>query len=583
MVWVADDMAAWLVEQLADAGRRKLTELILGDEFERALRQAATAAVRATADELSPGDEDRAERLAMVISEVFAAPVPDTSGACATVLDALQAGIAAQMAILEDREVTGTGQSSTDVEDVPAGALAQLLTRHLLAGIVFQGARGGPLSPLAVQINMDVMLLQGQQTHDIVRQLGTELLEAIAKIGPPAALAPDSAAAFADERARYLARLQDRYRRVDLEVLTPLTEQNEQPQILLGSVFVPQLVRADPPPLELPRELWRRLTEAGEADEADLPEGLDRETLERARRTYQERPMKPVPEAISEPGAGRVVLLGDPGAGKSTLGRYLMLALAIQDSSGYGPADPAIPAGPALAGALPLLVELRTFASLRWRDHTFLDLIDHLHRTENLGMPRPVLEPYLRQGGRALIVFDGLDEIFDPAVREQVTRQIEAFAGRYPQVRVIVTSRVVGYRRAMLDAAGFTHWMLQDLDAVQVRSFTSAWYAASCPDDPAEGARLRDRLLRAVEDSAAVGELAGNPMLLTILAIIGRRQELPRERRLVYEHAVMVLIEHWDATGKHLHDARVDDGMPYLSSEDKLELLRLVARRMQAG
>jgi hypothetical protein len=101
MVWVADDLAAWLVEQLADAGRRKLTDLVLGDEIERALRQAATAAVRAAASELSPGDEDRAERLAMIISEVFAARVPDTHGGQMTVLDALQAGMTAQIAILE--------------------------------------------------------------------------------------------------------------------------------------------------------------------------------------------------------------------------------------------------------------------------------------------------------------------------------------------------------------------------------------------------------------------------------------------------------------------------------------------------
>jgi molybdopterin-biosynthesis enzyme MoeA-like protein len=57
---VADDLAAWLVEQLADAGRRKVTGLVLGDDLERALRQAATAAVQATVVELSGGDEERA-------------------------------------------------------------------------------------------------------------------------------------------------------------------------------------------------------------------------------------------------------------------------------------------------------------------------------------------------------------------------------------------------------------------------------------------------------------------------------------------------------------------------------------------
>lgn len=140
---------------------------------------------------------------------------------------------------------------------------------------------------------------------------------------------------------------------------------------------------------------------------------------------------------------------------------------------------------------------------------------------------------------------------------------------------MIVTSRVIGYQRSTLDAAGFTHYLLQDLDTAQIREFTAAWYASSCPQDRGEATRLRDRLLIAVRDSPAVAELAGNPLLLTILAIIGRRQELPRDRRAVYEHAVSVLAGHWDV-GKHL-----PPGLPYLSHEEKLELLRLAARRMQ--
>ena len=45
MVFVADDLGARLVGVLADAGRRKLTTVVLGSEQERALRSAATAAV----------------------------------------------------------------------------------------------------------------------------------------------------------------------------------------------------------------------------------------------------------------------------------------------------------------------------------------------------------------------------------------------------------------------------------------------------------------------------------------------------------------------------------------------------------
>lgn len=104
VVWVADDLGAWLVAVLADAGRRKLTTLILGDELDRALGQAATAAVQATAWELRPGNQEGAGDLAQVISEVFAAAAPP--GGPGTVLEAVQAGIAAQLAALEDPEVT---------------------------------------------------------------------------------------------------------------------------------------------------------------------------------------------------------------------------------------------------------------------------------------------------------------------------------------------------------------------------------------------------------------------------------------------------------------------------------------------
>jgi hypothetical protein len=59
MVFVAEDLAAWLIGVLADAGRKKLTSLVLGDEHERALGATATAAVRRTAAELFPGDAER--------------------------------------------------------------------------------------------------------------------------------------------------------------------------------------------------------------------------------------------------------------------------------------------------------------------------------------------------------------------------------------------------------------------------------------------------------------------------------------------------------------------------------------------
>jgi hypothetical protein len=61
---------------LADAGRRKLTALVLGDEVDRALGQDATEAVQATGAGPCSGDAERAGQVAMVVGEVFAVALP---------------------------------------------------------------------------------------------------------------------------------------------------------------------------------------------------------------------------------------------------------------------------------------------------------------------------------------------------------------------------------------------------------------------------------------------------------------------------------------------------------------------------
>jgi len=141
VVFVADDLAGWLIGVLADAGRKKLTTLVLGSEQERALRSAATAAVQRTAAELRPGDDERAEQLAMVVSQVFGEPVPSEQPAGQqTVLEALQAGIAGQLAVLDDASLTGAGQSSAEVLSVPGTVIAEKLTGHLVREIMVRGS-----------------------------------------------------------------------------------------------------------------------------------------------------------------------------------------------------------------------------------------------------------------------------------------------------------------------------------------------------------------------------------------------------------------------------------------------------------
>ncbi|MFI5888949.1 HEAT repeat domain-containing protein [Actinoplanes sp. NPDC051513] len=433
-----------------------------------------------------------------------------------------------------------------------ADAAGHHVAESTLIGLISPTAKGRP-RPATVEAFVDACASYAARRGHPLPAEDRDKLRWIARL-ETAAPAPDRA--FADARAAYLSRLRERFGRIDTETLLPLADQETPVPVRLREVFVPQHVRADPPRLDLPRGVLRRLIDAGDVDPDELPAGFDHERLARARAAYRERPPRPVLEVLAGPEGRRSVVVGDPGAGKSTLARYLALAAADTDD------------------VLPILVELRAYAADT--TETFLNMIDRRNMQDGLGLPRPLLEKYLLSGGRALVVFDGLDEVFDPGLRREISDRITGFAARYPQVRVLVTSRVIGYLRGPFDAAGFHHFMLQDLDDNQVDEFAGRWYELACPHDLAEAARLARRLRDGIGAARAVRELAGNPLLLTILAIIARRAELPRDRRTAYEHAVTVLVEHWEVNKS---PAAADSP---LGRDEKLEMLRLIARHMQA-
>ena len=100
----------------------------------------------------------------MVVSQVFGQPVASAPlAADETMLEGLQARIAEQLAVLDDASLTGTDQSAADALEVPGAVLAERLTAHLVGEIVVRGSGGGPLFPLASQLNEDATHLQIQR------------------------------------------------------------------------------------------------------------------------------------------------------------------------------------------------------------------------------------------------------------------------------------------------------------------------------------------------------------------------------------------------------------------------------------
>jgi hypothetical protein len=158
-----------------------------------------------------------------------------------------------------------------------------------------------------------------------------------------------------------------------------------------------------------------------------------------------------------------------------------------------------------------------------------------------------------------------------------VVNDIHRFSNDHKNVRIVLTSRVVGYQPHRLRNAEFRHFMLQDLDKDQIATFLTRWHEITF-DKPAEAEPKRERLAKAIENSKSIAQLAGNPLLLTMMAILNRNQELPRDRVDLYQQCSRLLLHQWDVE-------RTLGEFPGLSAEiglrEKTDILRTVAYAMQ--
>jgi hypothetical protein len=369
-------------------------------------------------------------------------------------------------------------------------------------------------------------------------------------------------------RARYYRKLALEYEAVPADAVSPRPTVGYL-RVGLPKVFVEPRVHEDARP-EMPLAWWRRAESAPDGDTDELPEVVNPEEVERLREEYAAKDARALFDVVCDPARRMMVLLGDPGSGKSAAARYLALVLA------------GVCVEPRLAtldGHLPVLIELRSYAGHHGdgRCDSLLDYVGHSQQKGLTGLNQEMLESYLRQGGRALFLFDGLDEVFDPAQREEVAAQIASFANEYPGVRTVVTSRAAGYQRQTFANAGFDHFTLEDLDDEQIARFLGNWYHYVLPS-AAEAERQRRQILDVLRNSRAMHEIAGNPLLLMLMAIVGRGHPLPRNRRRLYAHVTDVLISEWDVT-KRSRDSH--DDVRSWNLEAKRRLLRHLAFRMQ--
>ncbi|MDQ2696731.1 MAG: NACHT domain-containing protein, partial [Pseudomonadota bacterium] len=363
----------------------------------------------------------------------------------------------------------------------------------------------------------------GRDKITVILSTSNRVLDALGNRTP----APD----LREATRRYLQYLVDRYQYLSLKGLG--VSDRVALRLPLLDLYVPLKARLELPP----GETWNRLLRlAGRRMDEDGPQALAGRLSE----------PQPVLEWLQKQDG--LIILGDPGAGKTTFLKYLVLKLAQGEGRELS-----------LGDRLPILVPLSGYANALEEADVRLD--DYIARFyHDLGADLPVKELLAEAlaGGGALVLLDGLDEVRRTGLRHTVVERVVDFFALHRRAgnKFLLTSRIIGYREVRPTAEGLAECTLVDFDDDEIGDFVTRWTAAL--ERQAQGdtrfAQMdadseRQGLLEAVNRNPGVRHLAANPLLLTILALMKRQGIILPERRVeLYDQYVKTLLSSWNRT-----------------------------------
>jgi adenylate kinase family enzyme len=216
----------------------------------------------------------------------------------------------------------------------------------------------------------------------------------------------------------------------------------------------------------------------------------------------------------------KLVILGKPGAGKTTFLKHLAIDWCN---------------GKFLPDLIAVFIEFRQIYDDQW------DFINEICKELDIEKKQQV-EGLLRDG-KLLIMMDGFDEVATGELRQKIQQKLGSIVKDYPKNRFIMTCRTQILKSI---PGGFTSVEVADFRNIQVKKFLMNWFRANRQNEMVVAERWT-KFAIAISRNFALKELTVTPVLLSLICLVFQDEgEIPTQAGLLYEKGVQLLLGKWN-------------------------------------
>ncbi|OCQ96830.1 hypothetical protein BCD64_14595 [Nostoc sp. MBR 210] len=243
----------------------------------------------------------------------------------------------------------------------------------------------------------------------------------------------------------------------------------------------------------------------------------------------------------------KLMVLGKPGAGKTTFLKYLAMQCIEERYQ---------------SNSVPIFITLKDFAE-EPKKPDILKFIVQLLSSCGGTYASATVEKLLKQG-KAFLLLDGLDEVREEDTK-RVLRQIREFSDQFYTNQFVVTCRIAAKEYIF---ESFTEVEMADFDEKQIAIFAKSWFQLN---DPIKG----EKFIQKLKENKPIQELASSPLLLTLLCLVfGDSGDFPANRSELYQEGLDVLLKKWDAK-RNIEREQVYKNLSLQRKEDLLSQIGL--------